>query len=101
MGVQRGLLLGARKGPCGLGAAFLAKGEAQLLRWPQPVGAVGPKRRARIGELQRAEHVAAKEAVLTRHLLRRPRRCHAVPTLLVALRTGPHDITPRRLAARG
>ena len=66
--VQGGLLLRGRERPRSLTAALLAKDEAHLARRAQAVGMIGPVGRAGLVEIQRAEHVAAKEAVLAAHL---------------------------------
>jgi hypothetical protein len=42
----------------------VAENEAHLLRRPQ-LRAIGPEGRARLGEIERAEHVAEEEAVFT------------------------------------
>ena len=68
--VERGLLLSRRERPCGLAAALLAEHEAQLRRRAQPLGVIGPERRARLVELERAQAVAGEEALLARDLLR-------------------------------
>ena len=68
--VQRGLLLGAREGPGGLAPALLAEDEAHLGRGPQAVGMIGPERRARLVQFQRAQALAGEEALLARDLLR-------------------------------
>ena len=92
----------AGKRPRGLRTAFLAKGEPQLLGRAQPFRAVGPKRRAGLVDLQRAEEVAAKEAVFACRLLRRARLDHAAPTSprRTTRTQGHHSMRPRH-AARG
>ena len=59
-----------RERPGGLAPALLAEDEAHLGRRPQAVRVIGPERRARLVELERAEAVAREEALLARDLLR-------------------------------
>src|SRR3954454_14817774 len=97
--VQRGLLLRAGKRPGGLRAPLLAKREAQLLRRPQPVGAVGTERDARLREVQRTQTVATEVGVLALDLLRRCNLRHAPdPPLVACLPSTTHPSTRRRPA---
>ena len=67
-GVQRGLLLGGRERPRGLPAALLAEHEAHLAGRAQPSGWSGRKVAHGSSQRQRAQGVAAEEAVLAGHL---------------------------------
>ena len=62
--VALSLILGARERPCGAHAPLGAKGQAQLLRRPQPVGVVGAEGHAGRGLGERAQAGASEEAVL-------------------------------------
>ena len=86
-GVKRGLLLRRRERPRGLAPALLAEHEAQLARRAQPLRMVGPERRARLVECERAQPVAPEEAILAGHLPRLHVPCRHFPRpLLIALR---------------
>src|SRR3954452_24230646 len=66
--VNPSLLLRGGKRPRRPGPTLLTEGEVQLLGRAQAVGVVGPEGRARLVELQGAEHVAPEEALLARDL---------------------------------
>jgi len=74
--VKRDLLGRRREFPGDLQPALGAEYEAQLARRPQPLGPVGPERRARAVLTHRAQPVSLKEARLTAGLLNHPASWH-------------------------
>jgi hypothetical protein len=66
--VKSVLLVSARERPRRLAPAFLAEDEAHLLRRPQAVGMVRPEGGAGFVEIQRAQQVLVKEAVIAADL---------------------------------
>src|SRR2546430_1436748 len=88
--MQRGLLVSRRKGPGGVGALLLAKGEPQLARGREAVGAGRSEGAAGLVAVERAEEVLPEEAVVAADLARwapsLPFR-HRVPSSTVVIRT--------------
>lgn len=80
--MQRRLLLSRREGPRGARPPLLPEDETQLRRRLQ-LSLGGAKGRARLRQIQRAEHVALEEAVLAADLPRSP------TSLLCSLQVSP------------
>jgi hypothetical protein len=90
--VKRRLLGRRRERPGDLQPALGSEYEPQLARRPQPIGPVGPERRAGTVLADRAQLVALKEALLTARLLNYPTFRHSranTPLHLDARLQGP------------